>query len=261
MSLKRSFARLAVVALPMMAASGALAEQAPPPPSEEMACNEAAVQNLLRQNMRPSDENEQVRLIAVNTKEAILNLATVNFRQPEAADQEAIKQVQEGLNHYYTALGEDAPFFSLIDVDGNFGPRTAEAVIAFAQDEKLDTLLTGDVSLPPLEGVNRLGLLRHQLNLQAPQTYAAALLGIAQTRQTEVCFVGYDAKMLAEALDSQTETAQQLVEQLRNTIKKWEEEHNLRQQEKLYRQHPKSFFGEKQEIYNMLPNRLPEARL
>jgi peptidoglycan hydrolase-like protein with peptidoglycan-binding domain len=215
-------------ALSMMTASGALAEQAPPPPSEEMACNEAAVQNLLRQNMRPSDKNEQVRLIAVNTKEAILNLATVNFRQPEAADQEAIKQVQEGLNHYYTALGDDAPFFSLIDVDGNFGPRTAEAVIAFAQDEKLDTLLTGDVSLPPLEGVNRLGLFRHQLNLQAPQTYAAALLGIAQTRQTEVCFVRYDAKMLAEALDSQTETAQQLVEQLRNAVKQWEEEHKLR---------------------------------
>lgn len=259
MSLKRSFAPMAV-ALSMMAAPGALAEQAPPPPSEEMACNEA-VQNLLRQNMRPSDENEQVRLIAVNTKEAILNLATVNFRQPEAADQEAIKQVQEGLNRYYTALGEDAPFFSLIDVDGNFDPRTAEAVIAFAQDEKLDTLLTGDVSLPPLKGVNRLGLLRHQLNLQAPQIYAAALLGIAQTRQTEVCFVRHDAEMLAEALDRRTETAQQLVEQLRNTIKKWEEEYKLRQQEKLYRQHPKSFFGKKQEIYDMLPNRLPEARL
>lgn len=260
MSVKSSFARMAV-ALSMMTAPGALAEQAPSAPSEAMTCNEAAVQNLLRQNMRPSDENEQVRLIAVNTKEAILNLATVNFRQPEAADQEAIKQVQEGLNRYYTALGDNAPFFSPIVVDGNFGPRTAEAVIAFAQDEKLDTLLTGDVSLSPLEGVNRLGLFRHQLNLQAPQTYAAALLGIAQTRQAEVCFVRDDAKNLAEALDRRTETAQKLAEQLRSTMEKWKQEYTLGEQEKRYRQHPKSFFGEKQQIYEMLPNRSLELKL
>lgn len=124
-----------------------------------------------------SQKNYNVDVAAAYTFLAISNVSKNLGDEENPQLSEDTRNIQEKLNNYYALVKNIFPNRQPLKEDGAFGEGTAKEIIAFAEHENRDEILTG----------NAMSSLQDKLVELAPADYAKAVRQIANYNAADLC--------------------------------------------------------------------------